>query len=304
MARTIGIRGYKVTAYKKGDTTPIPFNSSEFNISPQEFLTNFATETTDVVQNDELERSWYFENIQKPNLGHIKGFIRYGTYGFESDFINNKTKKKNYHRETDDVEEIPLYYEFWCPPSKDFALLVFQSFQGRSCISQVLTHMREKFEKENNNYSLNHKKLLPTDDVGSVFNKAPVKSLQLIKCDAPSDITDRYFKSPKPNPIDFEIKLTAKRNSQLGSLLRISKSVPQNTQGLIEYGGYTFDKAIAEIRIGGKLRKVGVFGNHNDAGVIDITDSVKFGENGHPTFESLENQAKKILKDYYKILSE
>src|SRR5690606_27308299 len=116
--------------------------------------------------NTSLERSWYFEEIRSYSLGSSQGYVHYGTFGFESNFVDTKTQTHTYRRQVTDVEEIPLFYEFWCPPSSEYGLVAFQSFQGRSCISLVLNSMKQKFEEVNSDYIIIFKKLMPNDARG------------------------------------------------------------------------------------------------------------------------------------------
>ena len=77
--------------------------------TPQ-FLTDFAATHSTANEDSQLERSWFFEakDVKPPDSS--RGYVRYGTYGFESDFVDTKTKTHNYRRKTTDVELIPLFY--------------------------------------------------------------------------------------------------------------------------------------------------------------------------------------------------
>tara|TARA_R110000868_G_scaffold80982_1_gene229600 strand:- start:448 stop:627 length:180 start_codon:yes stop_codon:yes gene_type:complete len=57
------------------------------------------------------------------------------------------------------------------------------------------------------------------------------------------------------------------------------------------------------VKIGGKYRPVGVFGGESNTGVIDITEDIVRGVDGHPTFESLTKQCDKILLDFYEVFT-
>ncbi|WP_156402278.1 hypothetical protein [Caulobacter sp. Root1472] len=301
MTASIGIRAYQVTINKKGDRALTRFDSSELRVRVPEFVSGFVAKNAAVVQNTELERSWFFEPKDDDGQGNTKGYVQYGTYGFESNLVNNKTKEKNYRRKIDDVEEIPLFYEFWFPGVANFGLIAFQSFQGRSCISIVMAKMREAFEAVNPGYRLQYKKLLPNDVRGSLYYGAPVKRLRFIKRSAPSDITDRYLPN-NSGGADFEVSLTARRRRSLGDLASIFETLNSSDGGLVVHDGIGFNEAVAEIKIGNAIRRVGVFGSNSDAGVIDLTDVIVKGPDGHPTFVSMAEQSDAILKDFHDIL--
>ncbi|MFB0874256.1 MULTISPECIES: hypothetical protein [unclassified Sphingobium] len=302
MASAIGLRGYLITAHKKGDRALVPFGAKEFNVAPPQFFTNFVAGHASVVQNAEKERSWYFEEHESDGVGNSKGYTHYGTFGFESNFVDSKTKEKNYRRKVDDIEEIPLFYELWWPEKKNFCFAAFQSFQGRSCIGLVMDQAQEEFAALNPGYVLKYQKLLPSEG-SSLYSKAPVKRLRLIKRNAPQDVTDRYLGKRVPDKVNFEVRLSTNRNKVLGSFGEITGALKKSDAGLVLHDGIEFTEAYADVKIGGKYRPVGVFGSDTNAGVIDITEDIVRGDDGHPTFDSLTEQCDKILLDFFDVLT-
>jgi hypothetical protein len=300
MANAIGLRCYLVTAQRDRDTKRLAFDDAfEFEFPPASFLKNFVESNAESTRDHDRERSWYFEVVEdSKSEGNSKGYIHYGTFGFESDFVNSKTKKKQYRRKVDDVEEIPLFYEIWRPVDADYAFAAFQSFAGRSCVTLVTKAIEDAFRNANEGSSLKFKKLVPTDGTSGVFADAPVKQLRFIKRNASSDIADRYI-GESDNPIDMELLLKARRKQSLGKFGEISRTLNKITKaGVIEYDGVQFGEAIANIRVGGRYRPVGIFGISSDAGVIDVTADVKRGADGHPIFTSIEKQSEAILGDF------
>lgn len=302
MASAIGLRGYLITAHKKGDRALLPFNSKDLNIAPPQFFTNFVAGHAAVVQNAEKERSWYFEVRENDGVGNSKGYTHYGTFGFESNFVDSKTKAKNYRRKIDDIEEIPLFYELWQPEKKNFCFAAFQSFQGRSCIGLVMDQAQEEFAALNPGYVLKYQKLLPSEG-SSLYGTAPVKRLRLIKRNAPQDLTDRYLGKKVPDKVNFEVRLSTNRNKVLGSFGEITSALKKSDAGLVLHEGIEFTEAYADVKIGGKYRPVGVFGSDSNAGVIDITEDIARGSDGHPTYDSLTEQCDKILLDFFNVLN-
>lgn len=300
MASAIGLRVYRIGVHARGNPSLAAFDDDGLSQSVPDFIAAFMKLHSSVVQHDALERSWYFEEKDEDGPGNSQGYVHYGTFGFESNFIDTKTKKHNYRRKTTDIEEISLFYEFWCPENSSFGFATFQSFQGRSCIGLVMTKMKEAFENANPDHILSFKKLLPNDAKGSAYYSAPVKQLRLIKRNASSDIADRYFDNPSPEPIDFEIIMSARRRRNLGDLTSLLKSVKSGgAKSVITHDGIDFPEAVAEIRVGNRTRRVGVLGFNGDAGVIDVTDVIVRGSDGHPTFESLKKESDTILRDFY-----
>ncbi|MGW5841104.1 hypothetical protein ACWFZ6_24250 [Methylorubrum extorquens] len=302
MTATIGIRVYRVEFRQRGTGKPLSFTSELMEKHPRDFIEAFVTRNINIVNSREDERSWYFDRKKDNNEG-IRGYVRYGTYGFESNLVDTETKQSNYRRKTTDVEEIPLYFDFWVPKNSQYCLVAFQSFQGRSCISLVSKKMSEDFERANQDCLMNFKKVMPSDLKGSLFYNAPIKKMTLIKNKSVVDPADKYLNRTKSEYVDIELSLCARRKKDLGMLGDWQAKMPANTKGLIEYAGIEFDEAVAEVNVGNRRRRVGVFGHNSDAGVIDITKDIDKGIDGHPTFASLKRETTNILGEFYRILS-
>ncbi len=295
MGSTVGVRIYKLTLHEKSKRTELPF-SFQGAVPPPQFVSDFISQHSVSNTDADLERSWWFEQKETQPIGNSKGYVRYGTYGFESNFVDIRTKKSNYKRKTTDVEEIPLYYEFWTPPNSGHILVAFQSFQGRSCIRIVMQKMLEKFEAGSPNFIIKFKKIIPNDPSGSM-SRASVKKFTLVKRNIHSDLADKYLSSRPARPVDFEVAIKAKRQGSLGAFGDIVNSIRKDDAGLVVYDGLAFDEGSVEVRLGGRLRRVGVFGISSDVGVIDLTDAIRRGADGHPTFESMVSETKTLDRD-------
>ncbi|MBC9209755.1 hypothetical protein IBL26_23160 [Roseomonas aerophila] len=303
MTATISARVYEVTFHKKGEKICLPHTSDEFSVPPKKFLESFVKFKSSSSHNSEKERSWRFLEIDKTEGGGSRGHIKYGTFGFESDFVDTQTKKTKFKRGVNDAEEVPLFYEFWLPKNSNKLFFLFQSFQGRSCVQMAMSEMQEKFEEENEGLSFKYQKLL-ANSLGSSSAGLPVRRLRLIKRGAPSDIANEYFGDSDNDQIDYELSFTARPRKFLGLFSQLMKSMPKETGSVLKYEGLEFNEAYADVRVGRRVRRVGLFGVSSDAGVIDLSDDVERGPNGHPTYESMCELSDGILADFYDAASE
>ncbi|MEH6664718.1 MAG: hypothetical protein V7678_07690 [Brevundimonas sp.] len=298
MARAIGLRVYQLKVTKRYQAVALPLDDTALTVGFGDFLSSFVAKNQTSNQHLQMERSWYFEPKPDKSLTGSRGLVRYGTFGFESALVDRKTKTTNYKRKVSDSEEIPLFYEIWMPSGADYALAAFQSFAGKSCISIVLQRLAEAFSKANSDHLVRIRKLVPTGSSGGAYASAPVKGLTLIRHDAPKSLTKKYLRDTPPGPIDFEVSIRAQRSGALGKLRDVSRKIRPDDKGVIVHEGVQFDEAVARIRVGSRTRPVKVLGVSTDAGIIDITDDVSFGADGHPTFASIKREAEDILKDF------
>ncbi len=191
MASSIGVRVYLISLQRRSKPEALPFNISGVGTPPLKFISDFVLQHAKTTENADHERSWSFEEKSSNGSGNSKGHIYYGTFGFESDFVDAKTRKRKYRRGVTDTEIIPLFYEFWHPKDADYSFAVFQSFQGRSCVNLVMTRMQEVFSTSSPGFALRFKKILPTDNAGSLYN-SPVKKITLIKKNASADLSSLF----------------------------------------------------------------------------------------------------------------
>jgi len=216
LALTIGVRFYRIRLHKNGEhgiaNIAEQFGESKF----LGFLRSYAEDRREPTNEEEHQRSWFFEPKAHTEDDTIHGLMKYGTFGFESRILDNKTKEHRYTRLPTDLEEVPLYFQFWYPDSSDYAYFAFQSFQGRSCVTLVMANLIEVFERANPGWKLRYSKVAPNTK-GALLKK-PVKSVKLTRSAPSSDQFDAYLKDVNRHEIDVELTIKAKRNKFLGRL--------------------------------------------------------------------------------------
>jgi hypothetical protein len=303
MASSVSLRAYMLYVHERGKPARLTFDVGAGGIDLPNFISSFVASRSSVTEDNDKERSWNFEERIPSKTCNSKGIIQYGIHGFESRIIDTKTRRQNYLRKVTDSEIVPLYYEIWHPSKRNYILMAFQSFQGRSCVTLVGEAMQAAFEKLHPNYMLKFRKLMPTDSKGSIFRNNRVQKLTLIRRNTPTDIADRYSGIKPSEPVRLEISVIARRKGWLGLFGDIVETLGGNDQGLITYEGIQFDEAIANVRIGNQTRPVGIFGNHGEAGAIDLTAIVRRDADGHPNFASMTKESGLILKELHTMLS-
>lgn len=294
MSFAIGLRFYKIIIHKNRNKKPINFDDLPGEKSVIEFIENFFTIRRTPTDEGLSQRTWYIEKQNSTSIRSVHGWVKYGTHGFESKLVDNATKKENYHRKSTDLEEIPLYVHFWIPSNSNHAFVAFQSFQGRSCVSFVMTALNKSFMKANREYRLSYSKIMPSD--GHSFLASPVKSLTMVKSSIPPDKFEGYLNGIPREEVEYEVSIKAKRKGYLG-LLSKYKEKTTNEREVFIHDGIEFDHIKAEVMIGKKRRTVGVFGTDSQAGVIDISDAVKRGADGHPLLDSINREVETLMSD-------
>lgn len=302
MAFAIGLRAYRISVSVDGKVGDIKFGTASNEFDFNKYISGFIGQQTQALDNAEQQRSWFLEKKQS-NEVDIKGLVRYGTYGFESRLLDKTTKSESYRRKVSDIEEIPLFFQFRVPEKSNFCLACFQSFQTRSCIQLIFDAMSKYLKKQNPSLRIHFKKLMPENLKGGALFSSGVKKITLVKKSLPRDKADAYLHNIKPEYVNMEVNIKAKRNGILGKLsdfVNFSDSVAGTAVAMLD--GVQFDEARADILLGKRRRTVNVFGYSSDSGVIDISEDVARGSDGHPEFVSIAKEASEILDDFYDVL--
>ncbi|MCT7373439.1 hypothetical protein [Chelativorans salis] len=297
MPFAIGLRFYRIGIRRKADKTPMNIGPGAEPCDLIDFANDFVARKSEPTVETTEQRTWFFEPRATNSIRTVHGHINYGTHGFESKFKDVKTRKEKYQRKATDLEEIPLYFQIWVPSDSDFALMAFQSFQGRSCVSFVRSSMIKDFEDRFPGYAMTFRVVAST---ASFLDAAPVKTVTFLKPKSMKDKADRYLLGRRVDEVDYEVTVRArKRGSALSTYKELRERFTSSGDGFVEFDGHEFERVKADVTVGKKRRTVGVFGSGYDAGLIDVSEDVKRYPSGHPVFESIEDEVDGLMEDFY-----
>ena len=303
MTHAVGVRTYQIYVTKKGSKDFLALNDTELFEKFPAFLKRFISDNKKTRDVSQAEKSWRLTEKKSESDGNSRGIISYGRYGYAASLMDTKTGNENYKRKVTDSEMYDLYYRVWIPDRERFAVAAFSSFSGKSCITLILDAMKAEFEKKNPDFLLKFYRLMPSGAAAKIYAGKDVKNLRLVTRKPPSDLADQLFRGKSQKVQRMTVTIHSGRNSYLGNFTDLVNSLPSDSSGVIQYDGIDFDEAVAMVKIGDEIRPVGVFGAHNDVGVVDITDEVVKDVDGLPTYESLDKEASKILKAVYETLN-
>ncbi|SDP08929.1 hypothetical protein [Phyllobacterium sp. OV277] len=297
MTFSIGLRFYRISIRKKGDKEPLEIGPGCEPCDLLDYVEDFVARKTEPTVETTESRTWFFERLDSNSLRAVHGFINYGTHGFESKLKDVTTKEEKYKRESTDLEEIPLYFQIWMPSSTNYALMAFQSFQGRSCVQFVQSAMSADFQDKFKGHNLSFKVIAPA---AALLDTAPVKSVTFLKPKQSSDRADKYWLGKKMDELDYEVTVRAHKRSAFISMYKdLKELVPSDQGGFVEFDGVTYEGVKADIKMGKKRRSVGIFGSGIDAGLIDVSDNVKRDKSGHPTLNSIVAEVDSLMEDFF-----
>lgn len=298
MPFAIGLRFYKISLRRRGQKNNLVIGPGGEPCDLHDFMEDFVARRGDPTVETTEPRVWFFDRKPTNSPRTIHGYISYGTHGFESKFEDLKTRKEKYSRQSSDLEEIPLYFQIWVPDDSTCAMMAFQSFLGRSCVTFVRNALMKDFQHKFPNYIMLFNVVAPA---GSVMDERPVKSLTFSRRRSRTDNADAYLLGKKIDEVEVDVSIRAKRRGSYISTFKEIKTMVDGSSGdqIVSFDGDRYESVTAEVQFGRKRRIVGIFGYGIDAGLIEASDKVKRQKSGHPVFDDIADEVDDIMSEFY-----
>ena len=298
MTFAIALRVYRLSVRAKGEKNPLGFRNGGGPLDLFKALNSFVDNHREVTNLTGKQRSWCFTPAPTNNPQTVYGLVDYGTYGFKSHIVDLETGEIQFTRESTHSEQIPLFFLFDVKAGDKSAFAVFQSFQARSCMQIILDRLAEWYKESFPGYLLDINPLMPAAVIDAAYGDAQVRQLTLVKRSVPHDKADHYLKGAALDLYDLKLVMRARKKGFFGALRSVLPKSQADADALLQYKGIEFSQAKAEVQIGNRKRTVGLFGFSGDTGSVDITESVSKGPDGHPTMESILDEATHLISSY------
>ena len=237
----------------------------------------------------------------------MEGIIETGQYGHESSIINVKTTDVVYKRKKNDAEMLPFYFYLEVPEGTEDGILILQrtsNFGIRKILHWVL---KMAFEAKHPEFKLRFRPLVMQSEIDK-YVQGKIRKISFIKKSIPADAVDAYDKGHKEVKGTMELVLRARRGGVLPFNTLISKAFKsKQSKGIFvleEDQNFAYDNVRAEMKVGRSVRTVNAESPGRLRSYYDITASVKTGPGGHPEYDSIAQEAKKLADNIRSTLFE
>jgi hypothetical protein len=258
-------------------------------------LSGIKTQTLD---QKELQQAFSVPKLDKKDRT-VSGTVETGQYGYESDFINVKTGQNVFKRKKEDAEMLPFYFYFEIPEGVEDGILILQrtsNFGIRKVLHWVLNFA---FEEKHPEYKLRFPPLVSETEVDR-FIKGKIQKIHFIKKSIPADLADAYDRGHEEVRGTVELVMRASKKSALpmhGLLSKIFKNKGGNVGGVFALDDdedFAYDNVKAQVKLGRATRTINAAHPGRIRSYFDVTDVVELGPNGHPRYNSIQEQAEKL----------
>lgn len=232
------------------------------------------------------------------------GIFESGSYGYQSDIVNVNTNKKKSTKTTEDAEILPFYFLLHIPQKMDVGVIMLQRF-GQYGINTVFRESLRIFLSEKHQISIDINEYVSKELAEEFLKEDSIKEIILTKNNLPSDVANQLnLSSYDTKSLCLEIRVKAGNGK---SFLGLSAAI---TNHIGDPNTKFFSPS--------PLKKLGIDGTHKVSVVsrtkgggtrtIDLSDTMKIRPYydindqietilGHPVFDSIDKEAKKLLDE-------
>ncbi len=257
----------------------------------------------ELLRNIESQKLLSVVHIDQGN-DRIAGRIRTGAYGFESELVDADSGEISYHRRVTDAELMHFYFAAALPAHDNSGLLLLERFSIYSAKGVLIDDFQRHFAAavpRSNSLNLMVEPLISPDTARDWIHRGRVFKVRLIRKSAPSDLADMVARRDLTLPDIGEAELTWKvrRGDSLSgswkrrflSILDGETSIPHE----FSYPSFEPETVKIELEIEGKTRTIDLADVSKVRAWYDVSSLVEVGPDGHPTFGSIDEAARRIL---------
>lgn len=258
-------------------------------------------------------------NILKNNLAHdhkhkklmqviylnsnhriLNGIIETGEYGYESNLCDINSGSVSHRRQIHEAEMVPFYSLISLPRKVDEGIIILQRFKQFGIRKVLLGDFNNYFASQCPNFSIEVNPLIPEQLVSQYLHDGRITKIRFIRFSIPRDVADAYDVQGHVEEEGYtELVVSARRNKHIPILGRIHEFLNGNRElrGLIELQNFEYDTVKVEVEINKNHRTIDLANLHKIRAYYDITEEVQISDSGHPSFDSIDTVAMRLLGD-------
>ena len=297
----IQVAAYHVRVKERYSSTFEMLDAIDGNIDFLDFLDTCFNKWQSAHDNDREEsRVAKLEKFVKHGRV-LQGRIQVGDYGQACDVIDaNQPAKVVFTKEVQHADILPFFFRLEVPGSRNEALLLIEKSRRTSPKTAFVRHLQAAFKEKFPEHTLSISPVMPQEVFEKYLNDGGVQKIEFIRMGLPNDIADILESGHKEalKRVKTKLVITAGRKDTLPlrkSLLK--KPDPRKAiADLYELKDFEYQDIAVTMRIGKNTRKVDL-GNRNALPLYNISDTVKFGNDGIPTYDSMAKAFQELAND-------
>lgn len=234
----------------------------------------------------------------EPDGRSITGVVESGVYGLSNNLRDVETDSVTYKKRKNDADVLPFYFLFYLPKDTNEGVLLLQRTGKFGIRTNLGNFLNTHFSKQYPGYLVEINALVQEELIKKILYGGIIKKLRCVKYHAPLDSIDGLDEGHQEVPFNMEIVLSANRIPFMDRIQKFFDS-DCNVKSLVEIRDFKFDYDTVklEVEVNGSIRTFDLGYLQKARTYYDISEQVVMDSDEQPTFQSIQQVAKKYLNE-------
>lgn len=291
---TLRVKRKRGIRYRRLDDVP---GVGDFLEVVENYVGSLHGRASNDATNQRLLRVGFYEAADRS----VKGKVETGEYGYETELLDVRRNEVSYRRQLEDAEMLPFYFLIHIPVDADEGLVVLQRFKQYGIRSVLLRDFRRYVDGRWPDLTIEMNPLVPEALVTEYLRRGRIKKIRFVRFRIPADIADALDGGGhEEREGRAELVISAKRRQGLPLVGLVNRFLggEREVRNLIELESFPqYEDVKVEVEFGRSHKTIDLSALHKVRAYQDVTEAVRVGPDGHPSYESIDRVATELLQE-------
>lgn len=293
------VENYVVRVHKKKNKGSEKIISNDLNLDLPKIVRECIGQYYGRHGKFEIKSQAFTAGNLKSDGHYYQGRIYVGEYGTITNIVNIINGENNYTKTKNDADLYPYDFVFFLKGDNDYGVMSILKKSGGGPLSIIQTILKDSFKKIHEESGL-ELKINPLTSKSAIqhLQKGEVKEIRFINHKLNSDLADKVNGDKSSQEGKFEVVVKPKRGFRHIVDKFVNYLEGDDSKGdIYEIINMKFDEIKTKIEINGRERTISISRSNLIKASIDITDDIKFSDDGVQDHVETVTLIKSIIVD-------
>lgn len=245
--------------------------------------------------------------IKVTKLGHtdtdIWGLVERGEYGATKSIVSKKTLGPTHQQTVDEAAMEPAYFRLHLPAGSLKGFLVMQRMGLHSAYGTFRAYLSRSFKELHEDWRVHFAREV-TAELFKAVTTGSIHGYKIVTYSPSGDLANWIKTRGLPKSETGRITVSIRASDEEKGFTKNPKAIEKIVSGKATVAELWPDDEFQSFKVTmnymGRMREVDLTKQDDIFPYVIINDSVKVGNNGHPTFDSLHEACDAVLEDLKK----
>lgn len=225
------------------------------------------------------------------------GLLDSGVYGRGSQLYHIDRKKITHQKTAKEAEMLPFYFLFSIPEMADEGILILERAGNIGVRKLIYSSIRDYIKEKHPGYALSLSHLVREDVVNTYLNGGNVSAIRFVRFGISSDFSELMAQGgheEQSGTLEMVAKLGRGKYFRVGNLLDKFFAGRLELNRFVELPDFPYNTVKLDVSKGGETKIIDL-SQLKIRGFYDISEVVQRDKHGNPKFESIDEEARKLL---------